>query len=49
MIDLGDVQVVVDRASYFFLDEPLRIDYDEGEHVYRLRCNSHVIPQKFTL
>ncbi|MGZ4106300.1 MAG: iron-sulfur cluster biosynthesis family protein [Tumebacillaceae bacterium] len=49
VFEFGEVQVVVDRSSYFFVDEPLRIDFDEEEQVFRLRANTHVIPDKFKL
>ncbi|KEO84523.1 iron-sulfur cluster biosynthesis family protein [Tumebacillus flagellatus] len=46
----GDgLTVVVDRATYFYIDEPLRIDYDESERVYRIRSNSQIIPDKIRL
>lgn len=41
--------VVVDRATYFYVDEPLRIDYDEAERVYRIRSNSQIIPDQIRL
>ena len=43
------ITVVVDRTTYFYVDEPLRIDFDEAERVYRIRANSHVIPDKIRL
>jgi Fe-S cluster assembly iron-binding protein IscA len=49
VFEFGDVQVVVDRSSYFFVDEPLRIDYDAREEVFRLRADTHVIPDQFKL
>jgi hypothetical protein len=48
--DDGDgVLVVVDRSTYAYVDEPLRIDYDERERVYRIRANSQIIPDKIRL
>lgn len=50
MFDQGEgLLVMVDRATYFYVDEQLRIDYDEREQVYRIRANSHVIPDKIRL
>ena len=44
-----EVRAVVDKASYFYLDDPVTIDYDDLEGVYRLRAATHVIPDKFRL
>lgn len=50
VFEAGDgVRVVVDRSTYFMLDDPMRIDYDEAEQAFRLRCDTHVIPQRFRL
>lgn len=50
MIDTGDgIQVVVDRSSWFFVDEPLKIDYDPEEKVFRIRAAGFVIPDKIRL
>jgi len=40
---------VVDRSTQLLLDEPLRIDYDEAEGVYRIRSNSQIIPDRIRL
>lgn len=49
VFEQGDVQVLVDRASYFFIDEPLKIDFDPEEGVYRIKAATHVIPDKIRL
>ncbi|WP_157721696.1 hypothetical protein [Tumebacillus avium] len=50
VIDAGDgIRVVVDRSSWFFVDEPLKIDYDPEEKVFRIRAAGFVIPDKIRL
>jgi len=43
------VQVVVDRATGFFLDDPMRIDYDEAEQAFRIRTDGQIIPDRIRL
>ena len=47
MFEQGDVKVVVDRTTSFYIDEPLKIDYENG--AYRIRAASHVIPDRIKL
>ncbi|ASS74416.1 hypothetical protein CIG75_05055 [Tumebacillus algifaecis] len=50
VIDAGDnIQVVVDRGSWFFVDEPLKIDYEPAEKAFRIRAATHVIPDRIKL
>lgn len=49
MFTFDRVQVVVDRASLLYVDDPITIDYEPGEGAYRLRVPTHVIPDRFRL
>ena len=49
MFTFDRVQVVVDRASLLYVDDPITIDFEPSDGTYRLRVPTHVIPDKFRL
>lgn len=42
--DFGNVHVVVDHGSSIYLDEKMRIDYDEEMGAYKLKSPERIIP-----